>query len=488
MTLLGKKLLALAAILISVFAVYSNSFQGVFVFDDFINIVNNPALHTWRTAISNSSRPITNLTFWVQYKLGMSHAADFHIVNVMLHAVNSVLLWLLLWKVTRRVAASRRLLFSTAATLLWAVHPIHTESVTYIVQRAEVLSVLFMLAGLLFGVMAMRRRSKACMVGVAAAFGMAFASKPTAVSAPFLLLLLDSVAVSGGMRKAWRDNRILHAVSLASLLIPIYMLSGSHESGTSAGFSMQFLSYGQHLAFQPRALVMYVAKLVWPRNLVMDYGLDVEHELLPVLLFSVVLCVGVLAIWRVSRQGGVSRLGLYWFFLALGPVIFVPLADLFAEHRLYLASAGFALLISAGLLDVTRRVIPGKDRKCIGFMVVVAMLTLSLGIRTWTRNRDYRDPLILWQQVVDLTGGNVRGHLGVGAALARRGDVRGAEGAFRLAVAAYRACECEFLKESFRTDYAYACRNLGVVLNAQGQGAEAQIFLDEADKNASEFR
>lgn len=488
MTPLARKLGALATILISVVAAYSSSLQGVFVFDDFINIVNNPNLSNWREAVSSSSRPLTNLTFWLQYRLGMTHAADFHIVSLLLHAVNSILLWCLLWEVTRRVAASRRLLFSTAATLLWAVHPIHTESVTYIVQRAEVLSVLFVLAGLLFGIAAMRRRSKLCILGVAAAFGMAFASKPTAVSAPFLLILLDAMAVSGGLRKAWRDNRMLHLASFASLLIPVCLLSGSHESVTSAGFGISFLGFNQYLAFQPRAIIAYVVKLLWPCSLVIDYGADVEHEVVPVLLFSVLLCVGILTIWRVSRRSGVSRLGLCWFFVVLCPVLFVPLADLFAEHRLYLASAGAALLVCAGLLDVNRRLFSGKDKKCYTFMIVIGVLALALGARTWARNRDYRDPIILWQQVVDANSGNVRGHLGVGAELARRGDLRAAEGSFRLAIAAYRTCTCEFLKESFRTDYAYACRNLGMVLRAQGQEDEALLFLDEAGKNASEFR
>ena len=104
------------------------------------------------------------------------------------------------------------------------------------------------------------------------------------------------------------------------------------------------------------------------------------------------------------------------------------------------------------------------------------------------RNSDYSDPAVLWRQVVQQNPSNVRGYLGMGSIAAARGDMVSAEGDFRMGVKVYEQLKGSFLKESHRTDYGYACRNLGEILRARGLDAEASVYLLKADKAISDFR
>ncbi len=487
MTNRTKILLSGAVVAFSVVIAYSNGMQGVFVYDDIINIVKNEAIRSWDTAVTGTSRPLTNLSFWLQYQLGWTHAAFFHAINIALHMVNALLLWRILYHVTRHIAANRRLLLSAAAALLWAVHPIHAESVTYIVQRAEVLSATFILAGLLLGAGCLTERRRARITVMLACFVLAYLSKPTAVVAPLLFFILD-IAISGGVRKAWKDNRAVHILGMLTLCVPLMLLVRPHESSTSAGFGMSVIGFRDYLLFQPRSLLIHTGKLFWPARLLIEYGYDIERGIiLPLLFLAVVGIVGVILV-MVSRRGGLTRVGAAWFVACLVPVMLVPLADLYAEHRVYLASAGAAVVTTSALLSICRRYVRNGKAQDRCFLAVVLVLAGLLTCRAVRRNTDYRDDLLLWQQVVDGRPGNVRGHLGVGAALAARGELVAAEQSFRMAVIVYRGLNSEFLRKSFRTDYAYACRNLGLILQSKGEHEAGEAFLNEASQHAIYFR
>jgi hypothetical protein len=485
-----KRVLCIASILIAVLAVYSNCFQGAFVYDDHINIVNSQQIHTLSGAVTATSRPVTNISFWLHFATGMTHRADFHAINLILHLLNAIFLWLLVWEFSRYVAAGKRLFLTTAVVSLWALHPIHTESVTYIVQRAELLGLLFMLSGLNLGLRCVRTGKRLCSLGVALCFALAYLCKPTTVCAPFLMLLLDASTVSGGVGKAIRRNYVLHGIGLLTLAVPAFILSGHHESATSAGFSTGILSFWQYLAFQPKALLFSVWKLLWPSRLVIDYGFDLAHEW--TVVFAAITMVVLLAatVWRAGRCGGPAHLGLAWFFIAAAPMLLVPLVDLFTEHRTYIPSIGAALILGSVLVEARAMLSKhcGARVGLIACSCVIVLVGCSLGARTYMRNSDYSDPAVLWRQVVEQNPSNVRGYLGMGSMAAARGDMVSAEGDFRMGVKVYEQLKGSFLKESHRTDYGYACRNLGEILLARGLDAEASVYLLKADKAISDFR
>lgn len=479
---------AVSLILLAVFAAYSNSYFGVFVYDDFISIVNNPAIREFHSSVTHTSRPLTNLTFFVQYKLGITHVAEFHAFNLALHALNSVLVWGLLFVLCGDMERNRRQSFSLVAALLWAVHPIHTESVTYIVQRAEILSALFILIGLISGLRFLKTRTKKLIVLVAVAFICASLSKPTAACAPFLLLLFDGFLLSNDIRSALRKNYLLYAAAMMSVILPSLLLLQEHESATSAGFATDVVGTLQYWASQPRIIIMYVGKLLFPRSLLIDYGYDVERSLLVTSVLGLLVAAVSVFSWIMACKGSLVRFALPWIFICLAPVIIVPLSDLFAEHRLYLASIGVSVLVTSILFVLSERYAGGAGSARRACCIMAVVLIASLGCRTWLRNRDYADPEVLWQQVVQSRPLNLRGYLGVGAARARRQDYLGAEASLRMGIDIYNGLSSGFLKKSARTDYAYACWNLASVLAVQGRDSEAAMYSAEAKLNASEIR
>lgn len=482
-----KMLLGIMAVFISVAAAYSNSFYGVFVYDDFINILNNPAIRRFPSVISDTTRPLTNVTFYLQYRIGMVSAADFHLINLVLHLLNAGLVWTFLWVIGGIGGVRLRIMFATLGSLIWALHPVQTESVTYIVQRAELLSSVFLFAAVLSGLAYLAGRGRWWSVGLVLLLLIAaYAGKPTAVCGPLILLVLDAFICSKGFRRALVDHWKFHACSFATLTLPLFLLTGAHESTTSAGFSMQFISPLEYVAFQPRAILLYLFKYIWPRRLLIDYGYDVEHSWGVVALFLAVLLIMTYAGWR---YGGIMRLGMCLFYAAMMPVIFVPLADLFAEHRLYVPSTGLAMLAAYGIAYGVKKLEgagrAGNVRLCA--LATVGVICL-LGFWTWLRNSDYSDAGRLWRQVVEERPGNIRGYLGLGAELAREGRMSEAEDLFRLGVDVYDQLDSRFLRESFRTDYGYLCFNMAVLLKARGKDRESLIFEEEANRQVMEFK
>ena len=273
-----------------------------------------------------------------------------------------------------------------------------------------------------------------------------------------------------------------------SIVLPALLLMGGHESATSAGFNTNIIGNLHYWASQPRIVLVYLGKLLFPASLLIDYGWDAEQSVFAGTLIALAIAAVCGSVWWRAGRISMAPFAIPWFFISLTPVLIVPLADLLAEHRLYLASLGISLLVVSMLFAVSERCLEKRSHARRAVIVVVVVLSVLLGLRTWLRNKDYADPEILWRQVVDSRPLNVRGYLGLGSACAKKGNYQEAEADLRMGVAVYRALESGFLKNASRTDYAYICSNLASILAMQNRDAEAAEFAGEARKNASEIR
>lgn len=488
---MSRKAAAAGLLLIVTLLFYANCFSGVFVYDDFINIVNNPAVRTWDCAVSGTSRPLVNLTFWLHFKTGLLHAAHFHAVNLALHLANALLVYLIISHLLAGRVCMRGCSAESAAlvtALIWAVHPVNTESVTYIVQRAEVLSAFFVLSGLYTGCLFLDGKSgRAAYVLVPLLFLLAYFSKPTSVFAPLLLVLTGRFTRTPAGPLVRRSAKILYLLSFLTLLVPVLYLSGTNESQTSAGFGMDYLPLWRYIWAQPGIILLYLWKMIWPWTLLLEYGLDCEVGLAEggAALAAMLALAG--SLWLIVKRSFAGRLGYLWFFTCMLPVLTVPIADLFAEHRLYMAGIGFTLLLVSLAAEGSSRLLPLRISGIASASLAVAAVIL-LGCRTWKRNADYSDPLILWTQVAQRAPSSLRGYLGAGAVYVERGDLQSGERMFRTGIEVYRTYEGEFMKKSFLTDYAYLCRNLGLVIAARGNTEEGAQLQKEASSLLKDFR
>jgi tetratricopeptide (TPR) repeat protein len=408
---------ACGAILVAgAIAAYSRTFSVPLLFDDRPAIVDNLTIRHWSTAFwpplrtTASGRPILNLSLAINYAISGSAVWSYHALNLAIH----VLAGLTLFGIVRRTLAPRagpagaRIAFFAA--LLWTLHPLQTEAVTYLVQRAESLMGLFYLLtlyGFIRGAEAAGRARSLwfCLCVAACLLGMA--TKEVMVTAPLIVLLYDRTFVAGSFREAWRRRGGLH-VALAATWLPLAGLvasAGWDRNGTS-GLNAGITPWAYWLT-QFEAVTRYLWLSVWPHPLVFEYGTFWVNRSTDVALYAlvvVVLAVAVLvALWRRPALGFLGA----WFFVILAPTSVIPgRIQMIVEHRMYLSLAAVMTLAAMGIRAAARR----------QSWVVFAALALGLGMLTARRNEVYRSELTLWGDTVAKRPNNERAHNNLGLA------------------------------------------------------------------------
>ena len=414
-------------IVLAVAAAYANSLSGPFVFDDLPAIVDNPTirhldqlgavLHPPADGSTVTGRPLLNLSFALNSAWGGTNPVGYHVVNLILHTLAALTLFGLVRRTLRRPVFAGRYEESatglaTAAALLWALHPLQTESVTFIVQRAESLMGLCYLAtlyGFLRAVDAGGRPTGWLALTVAAcALGMT--AKEVMVTAPVMVLLYDRTFGAGTFAGAWR-RRIFYLVLAATWLPLLWLLAGGGGArGTGAGLGLG-VDWWPYALTQCGAIVRYLRLALWPDALVLDYGTGVASGLGDVAPQAMLLgALLVAAIWALVRRPVAGFAGA-WFFLILAPSSsFVPvIGQTMAEHRMYLP---LAAIVVPAVLGLAR--LPARFR-----WPVLAALALAAGALTARRNLDYRDPVTLWRDTARKQPGNYRAHYNLAVELAR---------------------------------------------------------------------
>ena len=402
---LGSIPLAAVLIVLAGLAAYANSFSGPFVLDDLWAIRDNPAIHRWWTAIQPphahativgqgyGPRPVANLTFALNYAAGGIHVGGYHFVNLAIHLLAGLVFFgivrrtLLLAPLRERFGAASTPLACLAA-LVWVVHPLQTEAVTYILQRAESLMGLFYLLTLYGFIRSLAAEDDGkwlVLSAIACLLGMG--SKEVMASAPVLVWVYDRTFVSGSFRAALRRRpRYYGGLALTWLLLAFLMIDSLRQGGEN-GFG-HGISWHAYALTQCEAVVHYLRLALWPRPLVFDYGTAVVAHPLAVLPQALFLLALVAATgWALARKSPLGFLGC-WFFAILAPSssFFPIVGQTMAEHRMYLPLAAIVVLaVTAGYAWIGAR---------LGwFFLAVAVVFAGM---TGARNADYRSALTLW--------------------------------------------------------------------------------------------
>jgi Tfp pilus assembly protein PilF len=478
---------ALVIICVGLYA-YRNSLRGPFVFDDVHAILNNPTIHQlwppWQvlsppqadTAVSG--RGVVNLSLAVNYALGGLNVWGYHVVNLAIHILGALVLYgvvrrtLLCASLRDRYGDEARWL-ALAVALIWVVHPLQTESVTYLIQRTESLMGFFFLLTLYCvtrGAMSSDQRGWYAAAIVSCALGMG--SKEVMVVAPLTVLLYDRAFLSRSFREALRARAALYAgLSGCWLILVGLVASGSHAA--SAGFGLSVTPW-EYAWTQPGVIVHYLRLSFWPSPLVLDYyDWPVARTVATVVpAGALVLALLVATLWAVRRRPHLGFLG-GWFFLILAPTSSVmPLIGEFAaERRMYLPLAAVIALVVIGwhvvLGGICRRLGWGSGRRRIVEVVVLVAMVATLAQLTVRRNEDYRSEVTLWSDVVAKRPNNARGHYNLGITLATQGKLNEA-------IAQYS----EALR--IRPNFLEAHNNLGIALATQGKLDEGIAQYSEA--------
>jgi len=452
---------------------YHNSFRGPFIFDDVSSIIENPHIRRlWPIwdALSPSARslvggrPIVNFSLALNYAMGSLAVSGYHVFNLAVH----ILAALTLYGIVRRTLARPGLREqfgasgewgALAVAIIWAVHPLQTEAVTYIWQRCESLMGLFYLLTLycfICGVESPRRGRWFVLSMVACALGMA--TKEVMVTAPLMVLLYDRTFVSQTFRQAGSGHGRLYLGLAGSWLLLGYLMAGFHYRDVGYGWGGTWWIYA---LTECRAVVQYLRLAVWPHPLIFDYGPYVPAGSLaaaPYALILVVLATGVL--FALKRQPAIGFVG-GWFFVLLAPTSsVVPIGGSpMAEYRMYLPLGAVVTLAVVGAVALGKRLFHKQQGVVLGCVAggSVAVLFTFLTIQ---RNRDYSSALTIWQDTVEKRPNNPRACNNLGAALLQTGQVPEAIEHYQQAL-------------RIQPDYLEALLSLGLALVQQGSLQEA---------------
>lgn len=404
---------------LAVIVSYFNALSGDFQFDDYKVIVDNPSVHSWEAwlaGLGHGIRPLLKFSYTLDWTLGLGKTG-FHLTNLLIHLVNTWLVFRLSETFIERQMLRERLqhvpLF---AALLFAVHPAHTEAVTYICGRSTSLMTLFYLGGLFAYVTGRIRQDRLRLYAVTPLlFVVALGVKETAVTFPLALLAWE-LGCGGAWKTAFRPQWPSWAVLLAGALF--FLFNDSYLSQMERSAELNTMQ--GNLATQLAAFAYLLRQWALPLWLNIDPDLPLLSSLpllrdppgspLPVLFFLAV-CALMLACWRRRPWLGFA---LAWAIIQLLPLhLFLPRLDIANDRQLYLAGWPLFLALAAELaLWLNTR----------SFRIACIILLLTLGSLTLLRNQVYADEIALWEDTARKSPhkARVRNNLGYAYNLAGR--------------------------------------------------------------------
>lgn len=460
--------LPILLIVFGVLIVYSNTWRSPFVFDDIHSIVEEEARRTLYFTVGRmfGSRSLTTFTFDLNYYFNGLNVGGYHAVNIGIHIISSIgVFWLAYWLSVKayktkiielgQVKISNHLFLAEMAGLFFALHPIQTQSVTYIVQRLASMAAMFYVLALWAYVkfrLSLDARSQKIWAGLSlAATIAAMHSKETAITLPIIILLIEIMFFTSRVKRTKRWRLKLDWRSLARriplltpwlitiLIIPAYSLEVRElfwrvegDSNLIAGETFldkvnlgrianvsaetKQISRRTYLLTQINVVRTYVRLVAWPKgqNIDHDYPLTLrmaDKATIASVLLHIGMVLMALVLWKKGRR--IAALGIIFFYVALLPESsFIPITDVMFEHRLYLPMVGVALVIGdLGQLcletwsGIRRRV--WAEVAVIGISVV--LICILAGV-TYVRNRTWKDEISIWTDSTQKSPNKARPH------------------------------------------------------------------------------
>ena len=463
--------------------VYWNTLGNDFVFDDMPLILGNKTLSSLNNfsdiinffTEKSSYRPVRTLSYALDYSFSGSTPLSYHISNIVYHSITTIVVYL----VTLSLLSNR----TTAlfAALLFAVHPVHTDSVTYLAGRRDILCGLFYLMGFYF-FLTYRKTGRLLLVPLSmAAYLLSVGSKEMGVTLPLIFFMYDMVhnlpqgnasrlpSLKEGARalkKIAKHYKYFYSFFAAGALTftyyKVFISSPSHQEGYY-GNSMwvTFLTVA-------KIIVHYMKLLIFPVKLVADYSYDAfplasSPFEWPVFSSLILLVVLFFVLLKLLTQYKWLAFGGIWFYITLLPVChIIPHHELLAEHYLYVPSYGVCLIASLAFTSLL-----ANKRYFFFILPSLLLIILLFSIRTIDRNRDWEDGMALWSKTVKTVPRCARAQNNLGVEYLQ--DSKYEEALTHLVTAS-----------RIKPDYAEAYNNMGLAYQALGSHDHAISLFAKA--------
>lgn len=468
-----------AIIIASVLGIYGPALSAPFIFDDPPSITENPYVHhlwpLWEAikvpARSNLlNRPVVSLSLAIGYALHGDAVEGYRGENILIHlACVWILFGILIQTLKRWYPEPRNFFMVFLITWLWAVHPLHTETVIYVIQRSELLQGLFYLLTVFFFLKSAATSSP----GKWQAFSILSCSlgmftKQSMISCPVVILLFDRVMFSGSFRRSLQARKIYY---LGLFMTPLIAAAGLilHPPYETLGDDMMHLKPGTSLNYlkqQTSVLLQYLKLVFWPHPLIVDYGdlpktVTSDTWLLP---GAGLLILGILTIILLIKNTWMGFVGACFFVMLAPTSSFFPIVtEYMAERRMYLVSALIVTLSAVGTDQLLRRILGARLKRTAALTIPLLLVLISppLIFASFTRGRDYESRTSIWQDAVNKKPDNPRAHYNLAVALLEENHDEQAKEHLLAAL-------------ELNPEYADAHNNMGFLLAREGNNAEAR--------------
>ena len=435
-------------IAVCVVLAYANTFCVPFIFDDQINIVENSSIRNLSSVyqmlappfgMGVSGRPVINFTLALNYAISGENPWSYHLLNLLIHLSAA----LCLFGIVRRTFLSDRLKgrYGGAATplafgcaLLWALHPLQTQAVTYTIQRCESFMGLCFLLTFYFAIRGwLSVDQRQWHLAALLSFLIGIGTKEVIVVAPVLLFVYDLIFFQGSMRDVLRRSHLLYAGLVFGLLTLGFLVAAGGT--TSSGTGRMTFSALDYWVTQPEVILHYLKLTIWPYPLSLDYDWPIAkpHDSWPAIIITAGLILfSVWALWKRMPIGFCAA----WFFAVLAPTSLIPLPDVAFEHRMYIPSIAIVVITVTGvygLIDVatkrwSKSEAVGNVMRRKGAIYLILFVGPALVILTYARNINYGSDVSIWAAAVQSYLENSRAQANLGNALLQEGDLRSAMG------------------------------------------------------------
>jgi tetratricopeptide (TPR) repeat protein len=408
---------------------YWNSFGVPFVFDDLLTVQRNAAVRfgavDWNPLAGGRALLFATLT--LNYLWTAQTVWSYHLVNLVFHLINGVLVFFIAEHIFEKVKpdARRNRIFAFLAAGVFVLHPLQTESVTYISSRSELLSLIFYLAAFLLFIKWPEAKIGfflSLLIGLL--FVLGISSKETVISLPATVFLYDFLFLSRASFRPMLQRWRFYGVFLAGGIGVAYYVATNILQGSIGATPKGHLSYFSYFLTELRVIVRYIYLIFLPIGQTLDYDFRPSSSPfeLKVIASFLFLSATVFLAWRIRKTQPVIAFSVFWLFLTLAPTSsFVPILDVIFEHRMYLPLAGFCVCAPL-LLELTARKLTDWFDVPLGPTPYFVIVLGSLLVATHLRNETWGTEVGLYEDVLAKAPYKDRAYTGLSWALFKKGD------------------------------------------------------------------
>ena len=431
-------IITISVFVILVSLIYSNTFKSPFLFDDRAHIPDNPHIQITELNLKNliaaafkspsPNRPVANISFALNYYFHKLNVIGYHCTNICIHILAGIFLYLLIKSTLSLESLSKKYRnpaqIAFFAALLWLVHPIQTQSVTYIVQRMNSMAGMFYILSLLLYVkgrlaVQMRKTSWLWFSGCVPAALLSFGCKEITATLPVFIILYEWYFFQD-LNRSWLKRylpRIIGVFIILGLLGWWYL--GAHPlDKILSGYARWDFTPTERLLTQSRVLIYYISLLLYPNpaRLNVDHDFTVSHSLInpPTTLLCIMAVIGLIGLaFYLAKKDRILSFSILWFFGTLVIESSVLGLQLVFEHRLYLPS----MFVSLAFVLLVWRLIKQNWARAGVFCIIIPLFC----VWTYQRNSVWTDPVTLWLDSAHKSPQKIRPYYNAGCVLQKSG-------------------------------------------------------------------